>query len=105
MHQPSLLEWAPARGKTDTSRAAAEAIEPRADTLRRRCLDLIADVGPYGVTADECAAVIRETVLSIRPRFTELRVAGRIVDSGARRKNSSGRSAIVWTANKTETEK
>jgi len=49
-----------------------------------------------GLTTDECAERLGETVLSIRPRFTELAAKGEIEDSGIRRKNASGRSATVW---------
>ena len=31
-----------------------------------------------------------------RPRVTELRALGEVVNSGMRRENASGRSAIVW---------
>lgn len=79
-----------------TRRAAAEAIRPRAATLRQHCLREIERAGRDGLTADECAKRLDETVLAIRPRFTELRDAGQIVDSGARRTNDSGRSATVW---------
>jgi len=34
--------------------------------------------------------------LSIRPRITELVLQGRIFDTGERRRNASGKSAIVW---------
>ena len=42
--------------------------------------------------------MLGESVLAIRPRFSELRALGQITDTGARRINDSGRSAIVWRA-------
>jgi hypothetical protein len=36
------------------------------------------------------------SVLSIRPRVAELAAMGEIIDSGARRRNDSGKFAIVW---------
>lgn len=48
------------------------------------------------MTADECARHLSESVLSIRPRFSELLRANRIEDTGERRKNASGRNATVW---------
>lgn len=48
------------------------------------------------MTADECADALGLSVLSIRPRFSELSNLGKIMDAGFRRLNSSGRSAIVW---------
>jgi hypothetical protein len=51
---------------------------------------------PTGATADEIAAAINYSILTVRPRVSELRRQGRILDSGVRRKNISGKSAIVW---------
>jgi hypothetical protein len=49
------------------------------------------------MTADECAAVLQRDVLSIRPRFSELRTRGTLEDSLERRVNQrSGKRAIVW---------
>jgi len=87
----------PAEGKTDTSAAAAAALreDDCAGRLRGLALDYLR-LHPDGLTADECAAGVLESILAIRPRFTELRARGLIVDSGLRRKNDSGRLAIVW---------
>ena len=76
-----------------TSREAAVKTAGRAATLRERVLPFLAR-GP--ATADECAAAIGETELSVRPRFSELRKMGRVADSGSRRRNSSGHRASVW---------
>lgn len=88
---PGFKDW-------DTSRKAADALAGRHVTLQDRCLKLVARAGPRGLTADEAAELTGETVLSIRPRFTELLALRRIRDSGQRRRNSSGRSAKVWVA-------
>lgn len=81
---------------TDTSKAAAQAMKPTAATLRSQCLRCLA-FGDY--TADEVALdFLRESVLSIRPRFSELKRLGKIEDTGQRRRNASGKSAIVWKA-------
>lgn len=82
----------------DTSVAAAEALQDDAPRLRREVLRAISAAGPAGLTADEAAARLRLSPLSTRPRCTELRAAGLIEDSGARRPNASGRRAIVWIA-------
>jgi predicted ArsR family transcriptional regulator len=81
-----------------TSREAARAIEAtgRAATLR-------ADVLAYfkagrQATADEVAEALHESVLSIRPRVAELKASGQIVETGLRRKSSTGRSSHVWRA-------
>ncbi len=102
MTQPDLFEPrrypdvpGAARG-VDTSIAAAEAVKPRAAILREKCLAYVKRWGMTGSTADECALNLGESVLSIRPRFTELLRANLIEDTGTRRKNDSGRFAIVW---------
>ena len=80
----------------DTSKQAAVAVEPRAVTLRLKVKELFAK--GLKLTADECAAELGETVLSIRPRLTELGKQSVIKDSGLRRSNESGRGAIVWVS-------
>ena len=79
----------------ETSLAAAESMEPSAPLLRSRCLERLKQ-GP--ATPDEVADALRLSVLSVRPRFTELARAGEIADTGVRRRNASGRAARVWRA-------
>jgi predicted ArsR family transcriptional regulator len=76
-----------------TSRAAAEAMEPSAESLRGMVLEALTW---KWMTADEVAEQIGQTVLAIRPRCSELRVMGLIEPSGERRQNISGREAHVW---------
>lgn len=87
-----------------TSKAAAERIAPRAGTIRADCLDAFrhdASVAASldrraGLTADECAALVKKSVLTVRPRVAELVEMGWLQDSGQVRKNESGVAAIVW---------
>ncbi len=81
-----------------TSRDAAVAIAPRVASLRARVMRAIADAGAVGLTADECARVLGESVLAVRPRLTELgpRHGNRIEKTGARRANESGQMAAAW---------
>jgi hypothetical protein len=101
MTQMDLLAWTPPYPlspghKVDgTSRLAAEDIRPRAGILRGRVL---ACLRANAMTADECAYALSESVLAIRPRFSELRALNQITDTGERRQNDSGRNAIVWRA-------
>ena len=83
---------------SDTSRQAAEHVASRAELLRDRCAQRVRQAGAAGLTADEAADALGESVLSIRPRFTELLRLAKIKDSGQRRRNDSGRSAKVWVA-------
>jgi predicted ArsR family transcriptional regulator len=85
--------WAAGHRGVDTSRDAADSID--ADALRGRVLATLDQCGP--MTPDECAQHMGESVLSIRPRFTELSRLKRIHRTGHRRANASGRSAHVWT--------
>lgn len=88
---PSAPGW-----KTEgTSRDAAHAIEPHARTLRDRVLALLRI---DRLTADEVADRLGETVLSVRPRLSELSRQALIVKTGERRPNASGMNAWVWMA-------
>ena len=78
----------------DTSIKAAEAIASKAPTLR--AATLAAFQHSNGLTADEAADVIGASILSVRPRVTELARLGELEDSGERRRNHSGKAAIVW---------
>lgn len=86
----------PAARNTDTSRAAARAAVPVAARLRTMVLTAIRNAGPAGLTADEAAEYLGLSILTVRPRVSELGKAGSITDTGSRRPNGSGRKAIVW---------
>lgn len=77
-----------------TSLAAFNSITSEAPLLRHLCLEALEEHGPS--TADEIAMNLNRSVLSIRPRFTELLQRNAITDTGERRTNRSGRSAKVW---------
>ncbi len=90
---PLVYPDAPGWKGTPTSHAAAESVD--ADTLRGLALDYLQAQGDH--TADEIAAGLRIDRLAIRPRCSELKAKALIRDSGVRRPNASGKSAIVWT--------
>ena len=77
-----------------TSAAAAFGFKLTADSLRTKVFELLQH---EPLTADECAARLNESILSIRPRLSELNTAGRICKTDARRRNASGLYAHVWT--------
>lgn len=79
-----------------TAKSAARAVSGRAENMRLRVLGAILKAGHAGLTADEAAAAIGETVLAVRPRVTELAERGKIEKTGARRENASGLKANVW---------
>lgn len=76
-----------------TSQEAADSMKPDASRLRSLVLESLRS---RHLTPDECAARLGLSVLSIRPRFTELVAKGAIVATGERRDNASGRRAKVW---------
>ena len=96
MQQPELnftYPHHPGWKKRTTSEDAADAIAPKAPTLRDKVYQLLK---AKPMTADECAEWLGEPILSIRPRLSELARMNKIVDTGERRKNDSGKNAIVW---------
>lgn len=97
---PSPYGGEPGWREPTTSRDAARASTDDADTLRREVYRAFVAAGRDGLTADEAAARVGRSVLSVRPRVTELARAERpwIARTGERRMNQSGHSAAVWRA-------
>ncbi len=80
-----------------TSHAAALSIAPHAPPLRLQILKLITNAAD-GLTDDEIEVItgLRHQTASARRR--ELVLSGHVVNSGARRRTTSGRTATVWIA-------
>lgn len=89
----SVYPYTPGWKRRDTAQQAAAAMEPKAKTLREKVLDVLR---VHDCTADEVAENVGKSILSIRPRLSELVELGKIEDTGGRRKNESGHRAIVW---------
>lgn len=83
--------------KDGTSKDAARRMKRTANTLRDQVLSALRY---EPMTSDECAAAIGKSVLSVRPRITELFKLGLIEESGVRRLNESGAFAAVWRVKK-----
>jgi predicted ArsR family transcriptional regulator len=77
------------------SEQAAKSMTGKAAKMREAVLDQIGQY-PAGATADEIARDLNLSVLSVRPRVSELHRNGEIEQTGARRKNESGMTATVW---------
>jgi hypothetical protein len=87
---------APGHRGIDTSIDAADAIAPKLGRLQRLAETMIRAAGDNGLTADELAARAGMERWSIQPRTTELQRQGISRDSGKRRRNITGKAAIVW---------
>lgn len=82
------------RSIDSASRAAGESVPVKA--LQRL---VHVDLCRHGdATADECAARLGMDVLTIRPRFSELRRLGKIIPTDQRRPSSRGTPSTVWRA-------
>ena len=99
-----LFNWYPypreAGTKTEDgpSHKAAQDLNKRNRPQRLRS-KVIAALELFGsMTADECAEKMKENVLSIRPRFSELSRLGKIYKTGELRPSSTGKSQNVWRA-------
>lgn len=93
--QLDIYPHAPGFKRQGTSAEAAKAVKSRAATLRDEVLQVLARAA---LTADEVAERLGESVLSVRPRLSELSARGLIAETGARRQNASGKMASVWRA-------
>lgn len=95
---------APGHRGVETSIAAANDIAPECGRLQRMVLEAVREAGPHGLTADELAAKLGMDRWSVQPRTSELRAKRLIGDSGQRRRNMTGKNAIVWVAHELLTE-
>jgi hypothetical protein len=96
MTDPLEYPDAPGFKAAGPSEQAASAVANMAKTLRDRVLHTIA-AAPQGLTADEVAGKLNKSVLSVRPRVSELYRQGEIRQTTVRGKNASGMTASVWT--------
>lgn len=93
---PALYPSGPGHRGQETSVEAAAAIAAKCGRLHQMTLAAIRDALAQGLTADEASERLEMDRWSIQPRVSELRAKGLIVDSGLRRRNSTGKRAVVW---------
>lgn len=92
---PPSYPHAPGHRRTDTSRAAAKSIAPRAGSIQDRILTALRNHGPLATF--ELPAKVGVSYRSAQPRTSELRNLGLIADTGDRRVDpETDRPAIVW---------
>jgi hypothetical protein len=77
---------------------AAGRIASHAIALRDRVYTFLQTYHPEAFTADEVADRLGASILSVRPRMSELHRRGVIEPSGERRLNVSGMFAACWRA-------
>jgi len=79
----------------DTEVAALNSIKGNMRNLRRKTLQALLEA-PHGLTGSEICTNIDGYVNSVKPRITELSAVGHIFNTTERRKNTRGRTEIVW---------
>lgn len=82
------------KGLIETGRASAEALASSLGKRQRETLEALEEIGP--ATADEVADHIERHWYVTRPRFSELRELGLIVDTGQRKETGMG--GKTWVA-------
>lgn len=83
----------PGHKARETSKNAARYVKASASALRDQVLAVLEH---ECLTADEVAGRLELSILTVRPRVSELAALAKIVPTEHRRRNASGRSAIVW---------
>lgn len=95
--QPDLFVYpdAPGYQRTDTSKAAAEKVRPKAAWVRARMIDALTRHGP--MTTAQIAKTVGLPYETVQPRTSEARAKGEIEDSGARGPSRDpSKLSIVW---------
>ena len=85
---------------SETSKAAAEAVDVHAGLMRDQVLSFIRARGEEGATDEEVSFALNMKLDTARARRCELRDAGLVRDNGRRRVTASGRRAVCWVAAK-----
>jgi len=94
---PTLSDQcAPFVAVSDTSREAAQSIEPHLARLEKQVHEFVRDTGIFGATCDEIEQRLGMSHQTASARLRRLAKAGYVHDSQNRRKTRSGRNAVVW---------
>ena len=93
--QLDLYPNVPGYQPTDTSKAAAKSMEPHVTRIAGFVLERLR---MYPQTCEEVEKGLGLRRSTASARITELRLKGKIEDTGERRPTESGRKAIVWRA-------
>ncbi len=88
---------APFQSHSDTSREAAERIEPARNTLKAKVFAYMVAVGE--ATDEQMQLTLQMNPSTQRPRRKELVDSGHLRDSGRTALTKSGRRAVLWEIN------
>jgi len=80
----------------DTSVKSADFINKNLKRISKVVLIELAKVFPKGLTGSEIADKTQRNLLTIRPRTTELKHQGLIIDTEKDRKNENGKPEIIY---------
>ncbi len=80
----------------DTSIKSAEFTNKHLKRISKVVLIELAKVFPKGLTGSEIANKCERSILSVRPRTSELKLQGLIIDTEKRRKNEGGQTEIIY---------
>ena len=83
----------------DTQAEAYEHIKPKIRPIKKRIFSALL-MKP--MTSNEVAEYLDISLLSVRPRLSELLKQGEIFDTNKRRRNASGSNEIVWQLTDTQ---
>jgi hypothetical protein len=86
---------APFAKRSETSEAAAVAIEPRRGTLQWKVHRFVRSRGHQGATRQEIADLLGIAENTVRPRITELIALGLVRKTDRTRETRAGRSAEI----------
>ena len=82
------------KGNTDTGQAGADYLAPKLGARQAEVLSAIREHGP--IHADGIAALLERHINPVRPRVSELRCMGLIVDTGEREETEFGGKQAVF---------
>lgn len=88
----------PHQRHSDTSRAAAVAIQPHLPPLEQKVYDFLKDRGCVGSSDEDGCIALGMNGSTYRPRRISLVEKGLVRDSGERTAGLSGRMAALWVA-------
>ena len=79
-----------------TSIISANDTNKRLSRLKKQVLIELGKVYPKGLSTSQLADKTKITLLTVRPRTTELKLQGLIIDTEKDRKNDNGKPEIVY---------